>query len=72
MQILYPQFESGCRLFISKRNIQCIPFRMPVFERMALGVKRYRGLDLVGKIVAKFMPLRLFPPRWPRISIVTA
>jgi hypothetical protein len=27
---------------------------MPVSERMALGVKRYRGLDLVGKAVAKF------------------
>ena len=36
---------------------------MPVSERMALGVKRYRGLDLVGKAVAKFMPLRLFPPK---------
>ena len=54
MQILYPQFESGCRLFISKRNKQCIPFKMPVSERMALGVKRYRGLVFVGKAVAKF------------------
>ena len=54
MQILYPQFESGCRLFISKRNKQCIPLKMPVFERMALRVKRYRGLELVSKAVAKF------------------
>ena len=27
---------------------------MPGFERMALGVKRYRGLDFVGKADAKF------------------
>jgi hypothetical protein len=27
---------------------------MPVFERMALRVKRYRGLELVSKAVAKF------------------
>ncbi len=39
---------------------------MPVSERMALGVKRYRGLDFVGKAVAKFYAAEaLFPQGGP-------
>ena len=57
------QFESGCRLFISERDKQCIPFKMPVSERMALGVKRYRGLDFVGKAVAKFYAAEALSPQ---------
>jgi len=36
---------------------------MPVFERMALGVQRYRGLDLVGKAVAKFYAPEALSPQ---------
>ena len=46
-------------LYLSKK--QYFPFKMPVFERMAPRVKRYRGLDLAGKALARFMPLRLLP-----------
>ena len=36
---------------------------MPVSERMALGVKRYRGLELVGKAVAKFYDAEALSPQ---------
>ena len=36
---------------------------MPFSERMALGVKRYRGLDFVGKAVAKFYAAEALSPQ---------
>ena len=36
---------------------------MPVFERMALGVQRYRGLELVRKSVAKFYAAEALSPQ---------